>query len=75
MMFFLSSGEVKAQEGKFTYSVEKIWDKGTHAAFTSLVEFKGKYYITFREGYSHIFDQDGNAEGRIRILESKNGKN
>ena len=75
MMFFLSSGEVKAQEGKFTYSVEKIWDKGTHAAFTSLVEFKGKYYITFREGYSHIFDQDGNAEGRIRILESENGKN
>ena len=32
------------------------------------------YYCSFREGYSHIFDKDGNAEGKIRILASKNGK-
>ncbi|MBR4756983.1 MAG: exo-alpha-sialidase [Bacteroidales bacterium] len=63
-----------AQTGKFKYSVDKIWDEGTHAAFTGLVEFKGKYYCTFREGYSHIFDEEGNAEGRIRVLESSNGK-
>lgn len=63
-----------AQTGKFKYSVEKIWDKGTHAAFTDLVQFKGKYYCTFREGYSHVFDEEGNAEGHIRVLESSNGK-
>ena len=56
------------------YKVEQIWSNGQHCAFTSLVEFKGKYYCTFREGYSHIFDNEGNAEGKIRILASKNGK-
>ncbi|MBQ6254382.1 MAG: exo-alpha-sialidase [Bacteroidales bacterium] len=63
------------KEGIREYSVQTVWDKGTHAAFTDLVGFKGKYYITFREGYSHIFDEAGNAEGRIRVLESKNGNN
>ena len=61
-------------DGKFNYSVEKIWDKGTHAAFTSLVKFEDQYYCTFREGYSHVFDENGNAEGRIRVLASKDGK-
>lgn len=53
--------------------VTKIWDKGTHAAFTSLVKFKGKYYCSFREGYSHIFNEKGEADGKIRIIRSKNG--
>ena len=66
--------QASAQEKVFKYSVDKIWDEGTHAAFTSLVKFKGKYYCSFREGYSHIFDADGNAEGHTRILESRNGK-
>ena len=56
------------------YTVEKIWSNGQHCAFTSLIEFKGRYYCSFREGYSHIFDKDGNAEGKVRILASKNGK-
>ena len=42
------------------YKVEQIWSNGQHC--------------TFREGYSHIFDNEGNAEGKIRILASKNGK-
>lgn len=53
--------------------VTKIWDKGTHAAFTSLVKFKGKYYCSFREGYSHIFNENGDADGKIRVIRSKNG--
>ena len=73
-LLFVCGQTLKAQEGKFTYSVQKIWDRGTHAAFTSLVEFKGKYYCSFREGFSHIFDENGDAEGRIIVLESKNGK-
>ena len=56
------------------YTVEKIWSNGQHCAFTSLIEFKGMYYCSFREGFSHIFDENGNAEGKIRILASKNGK-
>lgn len=56
-----------------SFSVAKIWDNGMHNAFTSIEEFKGEYYITFREGESHIFDKNGNAEGKIRILHSKDG--
>jgi len=59
---------------KITYSVEKIWDNGSYAAFTSLIKYKGMYYCSFREGESHIFDKNGNAEGKVRILVSKNGK-
>ena len=59
---------------KYSYSVQKIWDKGTHAAFTSLIEFKGRYWCSFREGFSHIFDDSMVAEGKVRILESRNGK-
>ena len=56
------------------YTVEQIWSNGQHCAFTSLIEFKGMYYCSFREGFSHIFDENGNAEGKIRILASRNGK-
>ena len=60
---------------KIEYSIEKVWGDGTwHCAFTSIVEFKGRYYISFREYDSHIFDSKGDAEGRIRIISSKNGK-
>lgn len=57
-----------------TVRVDKIWDNGTHAAFTSLIKYKGRFYCSFREGYSHIFDENGKAEGKVRILESRNGK-
>lgn len=63
---------VRAQE--ISFSVEKIWDNGMHNAFTSIEKFKGEYYIIFREGETHIFDKNGNAEGKIRILHSKDGQ-
>lgn len=62
----------KAQQ--ISYSAEKIWDNGMHNAFTSIEKFKDEYYITFREGETHIFDSKGNAEGKIRILHSKDGQ-
>ena len=58
---------------QIAYSVDKIWDNGQHNAFTSIEKFKGEYYVTFREGETHIFDKNGNAEGKIRILHSKDG--
>lgn len=59
---------------KTTVTVDKIWDNGTHAAFTSIIKYRGRYYCSFREGYSHIFDEKGLAEGKVRILESRNGR-
>lgn len=59
---------------RISYDVQKIWDNGSHCAFTSLIRFKGRYYCSFREGVTHIFDEQGNAEGKIRILVSDDGK-
>ncbi len=55
-------------------SNEQIWYYGNHSAFTSLVKFKGDYYVSFREAGSHVFDDDGKARGKIRILTSRDGK-
>lgn len=67
-----SATTLNAQQ--ISYSVEKIWGNGQHCAFTSIAEFKGKYYVTFREAQSHVFDSDGEARGKIRILVSEDGK-
>lgn len=65
---------VPAEAQHINYSVQKIWDNGSHCAFTSLIRFKGRYYCSFREGVTHIFDEQGNAEGKIRILVSDDGE-
>ena len=43
VLFGCAPKKAATQEGTYTYSVQKIWDEGTHAAFTSLIEFNGKY--------------------------------
>lgn len=50
-------------------SVEKIWDKGRHNAFTDLIRWRGKWYCTFREGDGHV-----GGDGKLRVLESGDGK-
>lgn len=67
------SNSVAAQE--LCMSVKKIWDNGVYSAFPSIIKFNGKYYCSFREGESHIFDKDGNASGKVRILVSDDGEN
>ena len=59
---------------KITYTIDKIWDNGMYCSFTSLIKYKGNYYCSFREGESHIFDHNGKAEGKVRVLRSKNGR-
>lgn len=63
-----------AQPMRVCYTVDKIWDNGMHCAFTSLEHYKGLYVCAFREGVSHVFDNEGKAEGRIRILVSRDGE-
>lgn len=72
LIIFLASAAFG--RGKSEVEVTTIWDNGTHAAFTSLIKFKGHFYCSFREGYSHIFDEEGRAEGKVRILQSRNGR-
>ncbi|MGH9844776.1 MAG: hypothetical protein ACREEM_39160 [Blastocatellia bacterium] len=35
---------------KYLVSVERIWDRAPHNAFTDLAEFNGRLYCAFREG-------------------------
>ena len=55
-------------------STELIWDNGSYASFPSIERFQGKYYVSFREGESHIFNSKGEADGKTRVLVSKDGR-
>ena len=59
---------------KYLVSVERIWDRAPHSAFTDLVEFNGKLYCTFREGAGHVPGKEG-TNGTIRVIASDDGQN
>lgn len=50
-------------------NVQRIWDQN-YSAFPSIVRYKDAWYVSFREGVSHIFDENGIAAGKTRILRS-----
>ena len=50
-------------------SVEKVWDKGGHNAFTDLVRFDDRWFLTFREADGHV-----RGDGTIRVIVSKDGE-
>ena len=56
---------------KYSYTVEKIWDEDLYCAFTAIEKFDGWYYVAFREGRGHVFDENGKAEGKIRVIRSR----
>lgn len=49
-------------------SVEKIWDRAPHNAFTDLVRFRGRWYCAFREGAGHV-----SPDGALRVITSADG--
>ncbi|KWW31609.1 MAG: hypothetical protein AUK63_303 [bacterium P3] len=58
---------------QFTVTTSRIWD-GAYCAFTSLIQYRGRYYCAFREASSHLFDADGHAaQGVSRIIVSDDG--
>ena len=76
-LLFVLPAVVWAQETapqKYLISVERIWDRAPHSAFTDLVEFNGKLYCTFREGSGHVPGKEG-TNGTIRIIASDDGQN
>ncbi len=52
-------------------SVERIWDRAAHNAFTDIIWFKGKLYCCFREGSGHV----PGLNGTIRVIASDDGQN
>lgn len=57
-----------AEEAKLV-SLQKIWDHGSHNAFTDLILFQGQWFCSFREGEKHVGDL-----GKIRVLTSRDGE-
>jgi hypothetical protein len=51
-------------------SVNKIWNRAPHSAFTDLIRFKGEWLCCFREGQGHA-----GTDGVIRVLASKDAAN
>jgi len=51
-------------------SVQKIWDKAEHNAFTDLVYYHDTWFCTFREADLH----EKGSPGAIRIIRSPDGK-
>lgn len=62
---------VKAQQLPKGVTVEKIWDKPIHSAFTDLIIFNRKFYCSFREGDGHV--PISGVNGTVRILSSVDG--
>ena len=58
-------------EQRVVISVERIWDRAEHSAFTDLIAFRGRYYCTFREGSGHV----PGLNGVIRVIESEDVQN
>lgn len=52
-------------------SAAKVWDAAPHCAFTDLIRFNNKWYLTFREGADHV----GVNNGVVRILTSDDAEN
>ena len=50
-------------------SVEKIWDRAAHQAFTDLIRFEGRWFATFREADGHV-----RGDGRLRVITSADGE-
>ncbi|MCX6854148.1 MAG: exo-alpha-sialidase [Verrucomicrobia bacterium] len=49
-------------------SLQKIYDKGGHNAFTDLIRFKNLFFCCFREALDHV-----GSDGSIRIMISSTG--
>ncbi len=56
---------------KYVISVQRIWDRAQHSAFTDLIVFQDRLYCAFREGSGHIPGQNG----VIRVIRSADQEN
>jgi hypothetical protein len=70
MLHFLSAALLlSATPNAELVEVHKIWDRGSHNAFTDLTRFNDLWFCVFREGKGHV-----SPDGAIRVLTSADGK-
>lgn len=74
LILLLSTAKVASTQD-INISIKQIWHNDNYCAFTSLVEYQGRYYCSFREASAHLFDDQGNAsQGAARIIVSNDGE-
>lgn len=56
---------------RFVVSIERIWERPAHAAFTDIVAHANHLYCTFREGTDHV----PGLNGVIRVIRSGDAMN
>lgn len=78
LAFACAVASAKVEVASAQIKVTRIWDGARggaqHCAFPSIEYFQGKYYVSFREGEGHVFDKEGKAAGKVRVLCSKDGR-
>lgn len=73
-LYFQANAQQSSPEQRAIISIERIWDRASHNAFTDLVFFKEKLYCTFREGTGHVPGDKG-INGTIRVIATADGQN
>jgi hypothetical protein len=63
------AGAMGVGPGAKLISVQKIWDRAPHNAFTDLTRFRGEWFCVFREGAAHV-----SPDGALRVLVSRDGR-
>jgi hypothetical protein len=71
-VFMVCGAPCLAEAGKpELLSVERIWDKAPHNAFTDLIRFKDQWICAFREAPAH---KGGVKESKMRVIASADTK-
>jgi hypothetical protein len=65
-----AAGEETAEQ-KYVVSIDRIWDRPGHAAFTDIIAQGDDLYCTFREGSGHVPGLDG----VVRVIRTRDGAN
>ncbi len=61
----------ETDEQKLVVSIERIWDRADHSAFTDIVPLGDYLYCTFREGSGHV----PGVNGTVRVIRSRDRMN
>jgi hypothetical protein len=66
--FALVEPNLRAETPKII-SLQMIWDEGEHNAFTDLIRFRDRWWVSFREARDH-----GPSIGKVRVIVSNDGR-
>jgi len=54
-------------------STQRIWNTAPHSAFGDITRFHNEWFVVFREGMNHVASPGKPADGKLRVIHSKDG--